>query len=118
MQSARSLSFIALLAAVIAAVTTFGAEAWLWSIAGNRGLQAIGQWLTLPAQVFTFLGDEQFYLLMIPAIYWCIHKGLGADLGVLVVLSPAVNGLRGCIRHATRIITTAASPAAAARYTP
>ena len=73
---------------------------WLWSIAGNRALQSLGVGLALPARVATFLGDEQFYLILIPILYWCVHKELGADLGVLVVLSPVVNAvLKSAIQH-------------------
>lgn len=100
MKSTRTLWLIALSALLIALVATLLAGDWLWSIAGNRSLQAIGPWLTPVALFFTFLGDEQFYLLAISIIYWCVHKGLGADLGVLVVLSPVVNAiLKSFIKH-------------------
>jgi hypothetical protein len=54
-------------------------------------VQALGGWLKLPMLVFTFLGDERFYLAIIPLVYWCIHKELGADLGVVLVLSSLIN---------------------------
>lgn len=60
---------------------------WLWSLAGVRALQSLGGWLTLPMRIVTFLGDNLFYLTVMPLVYWCIHKGLGADLLALLVLS-------------------------------
>lgn len=94
------LAWIAILALIVALVATLAADTWLWSAEANRGLQALGRGLTLPMQVFTFLGDEQFYLVIIPLIYWCIHKELGADLGVLLVLSSLINGvLKSLIKH-------------------
>ncbi len=41
---------------------------------------------------FTFLGNAEFYLLLAPAILWCIDYGLGARLGILVLLSTTLNG--------------------------
>lgn len=42
-------------------------------------------------QCVTFLGDEKFYLLLLPSIYWCIDKRLGIRLAVLVMASNTVN---------------------------
>ncbi len=39
--------------------------------------QSLGDWLILPMKFFTFLGKEEFYLLIMPAIYWCINPALG-----------------------------------------
>ena len=50
--------------------------------------------------IFTFLGDEQFYLLLVPLVYWCLNKELGADLGVLLVLSSFTNtALKSFFKH-------------------
>ena len=94
------LAWIALLAVSIALVATLAADDWLWSLAGNRALQSLGAGLTLPMQLFTFLGDEQFYLVAIPLVYWCLQKELGVDLGVLLVLSSLTNGfLKSLVKH-------------------
>lgn len=39
----------------------------------------------------TFLGDELGYMLLLPAIYWCISAKLGRRLGVLVFAGLSVN---------------------------
>jgi membrane-associated phospholipid phosphatase len=96
----RTLVGISVLIFVLAATLTalFGAS--LWDVAAVQGVQALGGWLKLPMRIFTFLGDEQFYLIAIPLVYWCIHKGLGADLGVLLVLSSFTNtGLKSLFKH-------------------
>jgi len=41
--------------------------------------------------VFTFLGDEEFYLLALPLIYWSIHRAVGVRLMVVFLLSGLVN---------------------------
>jgi membrane-associated phospholipid phosphatase len=84
---------IAVSAVLVALAATLLAHSWLWSTGGVVALQSLGGWLRAPMRVFTFLGDEQFYLIFIPLVYWCLHKGLGADLGVLLVLSSFTNGL-------------------------
>ncbi|QKS72155.1 phosphatase PAP2 family protein [Paenalkalicoccus suaedae] len=43
------------------------------------------------AQVLTFLGNEEFYFLLIPLIFWCIHKQVGFQLFYIFLLSMYVN---------------------------
>jgi len=85
------LPLIAAVAVVVALILTFIFGASLWDIAGNRAFQTLGGWLKAPMEGFTFLGDEQFYLLLLPLVYWCLNKSLGADMGVLLVLSVFAN---------------------------
>lgn len=100
MRRAPSSAWIALLALLIAFVATLAAAGWLWSPDGGRGLQALGSGLKSPMLFFTFLGDEQFYLIVIPLVYWCLHKELGVDLAMLLVLSSFVNTiLKSFIKH-------------------
>ena len=42
-------------------------------------------------RLITFLGDEQFYLLLQPFVYWCLDKRVGLGLGLLVLGSNAAN---------------------------
>ena len=100
MKKTSTLGIIAIAALLIALVLTliFGAE--LWDVGGNGALQGLGGWLKLPMAIFTFLGDEQFYLLLVPLVYWCLNKELGADLGVLLVLSSFTNtALKSFFKH-------------------
>jgi membrane-associated phospholipid phosphatase len=100
MKKQTSLFGIVLLVLALAAALTLIFGASLWDVAGNQALQGFGGWLRLPMQIFTFFGDEQFYLIAIPLVYWCIHKSLGADLGVLLVLSGFTNtALKSFFKH-------------------
>lgn len=47
----------------------------------------------------TFLGGEQFYLILLPLIFWCLDKGAGARLAFLFLFSAyANNGLKEILR--------------------
>jgi membrane-associated phospholipid phosphatase len=56
-------------------------------------LQSLGAWLVLPMTFFTFLGQEQFYLLVMPALFWCFDAGLGLTLGVMLLTSASLNSI-------------------------
>ncbi|MCX6030549.1 MAG: phosphatase PAP2 family protein [Chloroflexi bacterium] len=58
-----------------------------------RAFQSLGAWLSVPMKFFTFLGNEEFFLFLLPLVYWCISKALGTDLVVLLIASTGVNGL-------------------------
>jgi membrane-associated phospholipid phosphatase len=101
MSRTRVLGYGASLALLVALAATLLAGDWLWSPAGNRAFQGLGGWLTAPMRAVTFLGAEPFYLVAISLIYWCIHKELGADLIVLLVVSGFVNGsIKSLIKRA------------------
>jgi membrane-associated phospholipid phosphatase len=100
MRRIQILGLITLLAILVTLAITVFAGGWLWSLDGVRAMQALGGWLKLPMQIFTFLGDEQFYLIAISLVYWCIHKGLGVDLGILLVLSSFTNtAIKSFFKH-------------------
>ncbi len=42
---------------------------------------------------FTLLGEEEFFLLFLPLIYWCINKRIGIRLAVVLLLGDYLNGL-------------------------
>lgn len=58
-----------------------------------RAFQNLGAWLSVPMKFFTLLGNEEFFLFLLPLVYWCISKALGTDLVVLLIASNGVNGL-------------------------
>ncbi len=41
--------------------------------------------------LFTFLGEEEFYLLALPFVLWCIDKGIGSSLTAVSLLSVWTN---------------------------
>lgn len=55
------------------------------------GLQALGDWQILPMKFFSFLGSEEFYMLVLPLLYWCISSALGLRVGIILMLSGSLN---------------------------
>lgn len=51
---------------------------------------------------FTFLGKEEFFMLVMPALYWCVDSALGARLAVALIASEALNGLLKLAFHLPR----------------
>lgn len=56
-------------------------------------LQSLGNWLHPVMGFFSFLGEEQFYLLVMPVIIWEIDYRLGFRVGVMLLLTTGVNEL-------------------------
>ncbi len=42
-------------------------------------------------QTINFLGEEDFYVLALPLIFWCLHKALGIRLGAVLLFSMYLN---------------------------
>ncbi len=69
-----------------------------WVIA----LQGLGGWLTGPMQLLSFLGTEQFFLAVLPALYWCVDAALGLRVGVILLLSTSLNSAVKLAIHGPR----------------
>ncbi|MEW6716285.1 MAG: phosphatase PAP2 family protein [Chloroflexota bacterium] len=65
-------------------------------------LQNLGTWLTTPMEFFTFLGVEEFYLLIMPVLYWCIDVSMGIRVGVILLTSGGINTLLKFAFHSPR----------------
>jgi membrane-associated phospholipid phosphatase len=65
-------------------------------------LQSIGDWLTPAMGVFTALGYQQFYVLFLLVIYWCVNASLGIRIGLLLFFSGAINHLFKVAFHGPR----------------
>jgi membrane-associated phospholipid phosphatase len=65
-------------------------------------LQGLGAWLDTPMQFFSFLGNEEFFLLVMPAFYWCISPSIGLRLGLLLLFSNSINSIFKLILHTPR----------------
>jgi len=55
-------------------------------------LQTHLAFLTPVMRLFTLLGDEAFYLLIMPFLVWSVDYALGMRLGVMLMLSGTLNG--------------------------
>ncbi len=62
-----------------------------WGIEVVIWFQQFSPSLDIPFKVLTFLGDKEFYLLLMPLMYWCINRRVGARLFVLLLFSAFLN---------------------------
>ena len=65
-------------------------------------LQSLGEWLVTPMSVFTFLGNEQFYLVVAPAVLWCLDASLGLKMGLALMVNSAFYSILKLVFHAPR----------------
>ena len=68
----------------------------------NLFFQSLGDWLYYPMRFFSFLGDEEFYLFIMPFIFWCVDSRLGLKLGMILMLSNGVNASFKFLFHSPR----------------
>lgn len=54
-------------------------------------IQSLGAWLEAPMKFFSFLGSEEFFLLVLPALYWSINSELGLRVGLILLTSTSLN---------------------------
>lgn len=73
-------------------ILEFGLEATRWLQATFPQLQAFFAFMST-------LGNEEFYLLLLPLIYWCLDKNLGKNLVYVFLLADGLNVLS---KHAFR----------------
>jgi membrane-associated phospholipid phosphatase len=64
---------------------------WNFELGIIQFLQNLGTWLRVPMLVFSFFGREEFYLIVMPLIYWCIDSRLGIRISAMVLASNWVN---------------------------
>lgn len=65
-------------------------------------LQGLGGGLILPMTLISFLGTEQFFLAILPALYWCVDSGIGLRVGVILLLNASVNDAAKLVIHGPR----------------
>jgi membrane-associated phospholipid phosphatase len=67
---------------------------WLeWGYPVIQWIQGLGDWLLAPMEIFTFMGTENFYLIVLPVLLWSIDVKLGFRAGVLLITSTSINNL-------------------------
>jgi len=50
----------------------------------------------------TLLGSEDFFILVMPALYWCLDGALGLRVGIILMLSGHLNGVLKLLFHSPR----------------
>jgi membrane-associated phospholipid phosphatase len=71
-------------------------------ITWNIFIQNLGSWLKTPMEAFSFLGSEYFFLILLPALYWCLETSVGLRVGVILLLSTSVNDALKLALHGPR----------------
>ena len=56
-------------------------------------IQALGAWLEAPMRFFSFLGDENFFFMVLPLLYWSVDARLGLRVAFILVTSNFLNSL-------------------------
>jgi membrane-associated phospholipid phosphatase len=65
-------------------------------------LQGLGGWLEIPMKGFSFLGSEEFFLIALPVMYWCVNSQAGLRIGVIVLFSGGLNDIFKLALHGPR----------------
>lgn len=68
----------------------------------NLALQGLGAWPILPAQFFSFLGTEDFFMLMLPILYWCVDSLLGIQVALILLVNLNLNSAFKLAFHGPR----------------
>jgi membrane-associated phospholipid phosphatase len=71
-------------------------------ITWNFFLQNLGGWLKTPMETISFFGTENFFLILLPLVYWCIEASLGLKVGVILLLSTTLNDSLKLVFHGPR----------------
>lgn len=65
-------------------------------------LQSLGSWLAAPFQAISLLATEEFFILIMPLIYWSIDSLMGVRMAFLLVISGSFNNYFKVLFHSPR----------------
>lgn len=65
-------------------------------------VQGLGAWLESPMKFFSFLGSEEFFLLVLPIVYWSVNSGLGLRIGLILLFTGGLNNVFKLAFHGPR----------------
>lgn len=68
---------------------------WPWSLHIIQQVQGLGDGLAWPMHTLSALGRAEFYLVVIPLLYWCLDPALGLRVGAMLMVS---SGLNTCLK--------------------
>jgi membrane-associated phospholipid phosphatase len=63
---------------------------WPIEILVTYFLQGTGSWLLPIMQFFSFIATEEFFMLIMPILYWCIDSAIGMRVGVVIMMSSSI----------------------------
>lgn len=58
-----------------------------------RSFQELGEGLVPLMRFLTFLGEEEFYVLVFPLLYWSLDRALGLRMGIVLLVSNGLNAV-------------------------
>lgn len=62
----------------------------------------LGSWLQAPMRFFSFMGEEMFFLVLVPLIYWSVDTTLGIRMGIMLLTSQSLSHFFKLIFHTPR----------------
>ncbi len=65
-------------------------------------IQQVPLWIIHFFKGVTFLGEERFYMLLLPIFYWCINMRVGYRFTLVLLLSNWINGIFKMLCHFPR----------------
>jgi membrane-associated phospholipid phosphatase len=65
-------------------------------------LQGLGEWIFAPMKFFTFLGNEEFFLLVTPILYWSLDTRIGIRTALMLMFSSGTYNLGKWLFHTPR----------------
>lgn len=65
-------------------------------------LQGLGSWLELPMRFMSFIGTEDFFMFVLPVLYWCVDSQLGIRVAFILMLSQSIKGTLKLSFHGPR----------------
>lgn len=68
----------------------------------NELLQGLGTWLIAPMRAITTIGNEEFFVLLLPVIYWCFDQVVGLHVGITLLLGSTFNTFFKFLFHTPR----------------
>ncbi len=68
----------------------------------NFALQQLSPALDGLMRILSFFGSEDFFMLLIPFVFWCVDSGFGARLLFLLITSDYINGVLKLVFHTPR----------------
>jgi membrane-associated phospholipid phosphatase len=75
---------------------------WAPGIQLILSIQSLGGWLEAPMKFFSFLGTEDFFMLMLPVLFWCLDNGLGVKVGFILLTGSTINDFFKLALHGPR----------------
>jgi len=74
---------------------------WQWGLDLIRTVQLVhGPALDAVFKPITFMGEEEFFLILLPLVFWCVDFAVGARLAFAFLLSACTNtGLKDLFAH-------------------